>query len=108
MNVTVIGVAGGTGSGKSTLVNLIPRFYDVSGGRILIDGVEIKNMSMHTLHEKIGVIPQRAFLFSGTVADNLRMGKPDATEEEMIAAAKKAHNAKFAEAGEPQGFTSAD
>ncbi|MFU2400218.1 MAG: ABC transporter ATP-binding protein, partial [Clostridiales bacterium] len=88
-------VIGSTGSGKSTLVNLIPRFYDVSGGRILIDGVDIKNMSMRTLHEKIGFIPQSAFLFSGTVADNLRMGKPDATEEEMWEALETAQAADF-------------
>ena len=94
-----------TGSGKSTLVNLIPRFYDVSGGRILIDGVEIKNMSMQTLHEKIGFIPQSAFLFSGTVADNLRMGKPDATEEEMWEALETAQAADFVRAM-PDGLDS--
>ena len=93
------------GSGKSTLVNLIPRFYDVSGGRILIDGVEIKNMSMQTLHEKIGFIPQSAFLFSGTVADNLRMGKPDATEEEMWEALETAQAADFVRAM-PDGLDS--
>ena len=98
-------VIGSTGSGKSTLVNLIPRFYDVSGGRILIDGVEIKNMSMQTLHEKIGFIPQSAFLFSGTVADNLRMGKPDATEEEMWEALETAQAADFVRAM-PDGLDS--
>ena len=100
-----IGVIGSTGSGKSTLVNLIPRFYDVSGGRILIDGVDIKNMSMRTLHEKIGFIPQSAFLFSGTVADNLRMGKPDATEEEMWEALETAQAADFVRAM-PDGLDS--
>ena len=105
-------VIGSTGSGKSTLVSLlnglyrlIPRFYDVSGGRILIDGVEIKNMSMQTLHEKIGFIPQSAFLFSGTVADNLRMGKPDATEEEMWEALETAQAADFVRAM-PDGLDS--
>ena len=88
-----------------SLVNLIPRFYDVSGGRILIDGVEIKNMSMQTLHEKIGFIPQSAFLFSGTVADNLRMGKPDATEEEMWEALETAQAADFVRAM-PDGLDS--
>lgn len=88
-------IIGSTGSGKSTLVNLIPRFYDVSGGRILVDGVDIKNMSLKTLHEKIGFIPQSAFLFSGTVADNLRMGKPGATEEEMWEALETAQAADF-------------
>ena len=100
-----IGVIGSTGSGKSTLVNLIPRFYDVSGGRILIDGVDIKNMSMRTLHEKIGFIPQSAFLFSGTVADNLRMGKPDATEDEMWEALETAQAADFVKAM-PDGLDS--
>ena len=100
-----IGAIGSTGSGKSTLVNLIPRFYDVSGGRILIDGVDIKNMSMRTLHEKIGFIPQSAFLFSGTVADNLRMGKPDATEEEMWEALETAQAADFVRAM-PDGLDS--
>ena len=101
-NILMIGP---TGSGKSTLVNLIPRFYDVSGGRILIDGVDIKNMSMRTLHEKIGFIPQSAFLFSGTVADNLRMGKPDATEEEMWEALETAQAADFVRAM-PDGLDS--
>ena len=100
-----VGIIGSTGSGKSTLVNLIPRFYDVSGGRILIDGVDIKNMSMRTLHEKIGFIPQSAFLFSGTVADNLRMGKPDATEEEMWEALETAQAADFVKAM-PDGLDS--
>ena len=91
-------VIGSTGSGKSTLVNLIPRFYDVSGGKILIDGTDIRHMSTKTLHEKIGFIPQSAFLFSGTIADNLRMGKADATESEMWEALEIAQAKDFVEA----------
>lgn len=76
-------IIGGTGCGKTTLVNLISRFYDVSEGEILIDGVNVKDISTDTLHEKIGYVPQNVLLFSGTVAENLRYGKENATEEEM-------------------------
>lgn len=78
-----IGIIGGTGCGKSTLVNLIPRFYDVTGGEILVDKVNVKNYSFHQLRDRIGVVPQKAVLFNGTIADNLRWGKEDATKEEM-------------------------
>ncbi|MBQ2775669.1 MAG: ABC transporter ATP-binding protein [Clostridia bacterium] len=98
-------IIGSTGSGKSTLVNLIPRFYDVTGGRILVDGLDIRNMSTKTLHQKIGFIPQTAFLFSGTIADNLRFGKPDATEEEMWRALEIAQAADFVRAM-PDGLES--
>lgn len=74
---------GSTGSGKSTLIQLIPRFYDVSEGRVLVDGVDVRAMSMAALRQKIGYIPQKALLFSGTVAENLRYGKEDATQAEM-------------------------
>lgn len=94
-NGDTIAVIGSTGSGKSTLVNLIPRFYDVSGGRILIDGTDIRHMSIKTLHQKIGFIPQSAFLFSGTIADNLRMGKNDATEDDMWEALEIAQAKNF-------------
>jgi len=76
-------IIGGTGSGKSTLINLIPRYYDVSYGSILLNGIDIRYMSTEALRNRIGFVPQKAFLFSGTIADNLRFGKPDATEEEM-------------------------
>ncbi len=76
-------VIGSTGCGKSTLVNLIPRFYDVTGGSILIDNVDIRNMPLRVLRDKIGFVPQKAFLFSGTIADNLRYGNKNATEEEL-------------------------
>ena len=80
----VTAIIGGTGCGKSTLVNLIPRFYDVTGGRVLVDGVDVREQEQDMLHRKIGIVPQKAFLFSGTVADNLRYGKEDATQEEML------------------------
>jgi ATP-binding cassette subfamily B protein len=76
-------IIGGTGSGKSTLINLVPRYYDVSYGSILLNGIDIRFMATDVLRNKIGFIPQKAFLFSGTIADNLLFGKPDATEEEM-------------------------
>ncbi len=76
-------IVGSTGSGKSTLINLIPRFYDVTRGRILVDGVDIREMEQETLWNKIGFIPQKAFLFGGTIASNLRYGKDDATDEEL-------------------------
>ena len=88
LNLTVnkgetIGIIGGTGSGKSSLVNLIPRFYDCTEGRILIDGIDVKDYPKDELTNKIGVVPQKAVLFSGTIEDNLKWGKPDATKEEM-------------------------
>lgn len=79
----VTAIIGSTGAGKSTLVNLIPRFFDVISGEILLDGVNIKDVSQSELRSRIGLIPQKAFLFSGTIADNLRYGKKDASEEEM-------------------------
>ncbi len=78
-----IGIIGGTGCGKSTLVNLIPRFYDVTEGDVFVDQVNVKNYSFHQLRDRIGVVPQKAVLFNGTIADNLRWGKEDATEQEM-------------------------
>lgn len=76
-------IVGSTGSGKSTLVNLIPRFYDVTEGRILIDGVDIRDMRLDDLYDKFGYVPQKSMLFSGTVASNLRYGAPDLTDVEM-------------------------
>lgn len=90
-----IAFIGSTGSGKSTLVNLIPRFYDVSEGSIRIDGVDIREYDVYELRSRLGVIPQKAFLFNGTIADNIRFGKPDATEEEIIQAAKTAQAYDF-------------
>ncbi|HSK48603.1 MAG TPA: ABC transporter ATP-binding protein, partial [Coriobacteriia bacterium] len=76
-------IVGSTGSGKSTLINLIPRFYDVTGGSVLIDGVDIRDINRDRLWSKIGFIPQKSFLFRGTVSSNLRYGKQDATEDEL-------------------------
>ena len=78
-----IGIIGGTGCGKSTLVNLIPRFYDVTEGEILVDGVNVKDYTFDKLRTSIGVVQQKAVLFNGTIADNMRWGKVDATKEEM-------------------------
>lgn len=90
-----VAIIGGTGSGKSTLVNLIPRFYDVSGGTVLVDGVDVREMTQEELRAKIGFVPQRAVLFSGTVADNIRYGKADATDEEVRRAAEIAQAIDF-------------
>lgn len=78
-----VGIIGGTGSGKSSLVNLIPRFYDVTRGKILVDGVDVKEYPEEQLRGKIGIVPQKAVLFGGTIEENLRWGKEDANEEEM-------------------------
>ena len=94
---------GSTGSGKSTLIQLIPRFYDVSEGRVLVDGVDVRDMSMAALRQKIGYIPQKALLFSGTIAENLRYGKEDATVAEMERAVDIAQAADFI-AELPEGF----
>lgn len=91
----VTAIIGGTGSGKSTLVSLIPRFYDIDTGRILVDGVDISKMSQHHLREKIGFVPQKAVLFSGTIAENIRYGKEDATDAEVQHAADTAQASEF-------------
>lgn len=91
-------IIGSTGCGKSTLVNLIPRLYDVSDGRILLDGKDIRNISMSDLREEIGFVPQKGVLFSGTIASNLRFGNDDATDEEIKKAARIAQATEFIEA----------
>ncbi len=78
-----IGIIGGTGSGKSSVVNLIPRFYDVSKGSVLVNGRDVRDYDLTELRDKIGVVMQKAVLFQGTIAENLRWGKPDATDEEL-------------------------
>lgn len=83
-----LGIIGPTGCGKSTLINLVPRFYDVQKGRILVDGVDVKDWNMDTLRKKIGVAPQKALLFTGTIAENLRWGQEGASMEEIRKAAK--------------------
>ena len=101
----VTAIIGGTGSGKTTLVNLIPRFYDVDGGRVLVDGVDIREMKQEELRSKLGFIPQKAVLFSGTIVDNIRYGKEDATEEEVRHAAEVAQAMEFI-AEMQEGFAS--
>ncbi|MGL4737294.1 MAG: ABC transporter ATP-binding protein [Cellulosilyticaceae bacterium] len=96
---------GSTGSGKSTLINLIPRFYDVMAGEILVDGVNIKDVSQHDLREKIGYVPQKGVLFSGTIDSNLRYGKQNASEEELKKAAEIAQATDFISA-KAEGFDS--
>ena len=86
---------GSTGSGKSTLINLIPRFFDVTKGEILVDGVNIKDVNQHDLREKIGYVPQKGILFSGTIDSNLRYGKKDAKEEDIVKAARIAQATEF-------------
>jgi ATP-binding cassette subfamily B protein len=76
-------IVGSTGAGKSTLLNLIPRLFDATAGEVLVDGIDVRQLDPNTLWSKIGLVPQRAYLFSGTVASNLRYGKPDASEAEM-------------------------
>ena len=90
-----IGVIGGTGSGKSTLVNLIPRFYDAAPGQVLVDGTDVKDYSLDTLREKTGVVPQKSVLFKGTLRDNMRWGKQDASDEEIYQALDTAQAREF-------------
>jgi ATP-binding cassette subfamily B protein len=96
----VTAIIGGTGSGKSTLISLIPRFYDVTSGRILVNGTDIREMRQEELRQRIGFVPQKALLFTGSIADNIRYGKEDATDEEIRHAAKVAQAADFIEAME--------
>lgn len=96
---------GSTGSGKSTLINLIPRFYDVTGGEVLVNGVNVKNISQKELRNQIGYVPQKGILISGTIASNLRYGDRNATEEELKTAASVAQAIDFIEE-EPEGFES--
>ncbi len=88
-------IIGSTGSGKSSLVTLIPRFYDVTGGEIDIDGIDVRDQTQHDLHQRIGLVPQKGLLFSGTIATNLMYGKEDATDEEMIEACETAQAMDF-------------
>lgn len=90
-----VAILGATGSGKSTLVELIPRFYEVTSGRVLIDGIDVREIDQHVLRAKIGVALQEAILFSGTVRENIRYGRPNASEFEVVAAAKMAQADEF-------------
>ncbi|MEH7355790.1 ABC transporter ATP-binding protein [Neobacillus drentensis] len=101
----VTAIIGGTGSGKSTLINLIPRFYDVDSGMVLVDGVNVSDMTQESLREKIGFVPQQAVLFTGTISENIRYGKEDASDEEVKHAAEIAQATEFIE-NMPDGFHS--
>ena len=108
INLTVqsgqtLAILGATGAGKSTLVNLLPRFYDVKSGRITINGVDIRELKEDALLEQVGIVPQESILFSGTIRENLCYGKPDATDEEVKAAAKAAQADGFISAF-PDGY----
>lgn len=99
----VVALLGTTGAGKSSLVNLIPRFYDVNSGKVTVDGVDVRDMDQESLRRKIGVALQEVVLFSGTIRDNIRYGKPDASDEEVVEAAKIAQAHDFI-LSFPQGY----
>lgn len=92
---STVGIIGATGSGKTTLINLIPRFYDVSGGSLKVNGTDVRNYNVDELRQLVGVVPQKAALVSGSVRDNMKWGKPDATDEEINAALKTAQALDF-------------
>jgi ATP-binding cassette subfamily B protein len=99
----VVAILGATGAGKTSLANLIPRFYDPSQGKITIDGVDIRKIKQDSLLGHVGIVPQETILFTGSVMDNIRYGRPEATEEEVIAAAKAAQAHDFI-TQLPQGY----
>ena len=98
-----VALLGATGSGKSTLINLVPRFYDVTEGRVTLDGVDVRDLPLDTLRSWLGVVPQETLLFSGTIRDNIRYGRPDASDEEVLAAAQAAQAHDFV-MGFPDGY----
>ena len=89
-NILVIGIAGGTGSGKTSLVHLLPRFYDVTKGAVILDGVNVKEYKQEDLREKVSIVMQKAVLFKGSIRENLQWRKADATDEEIMEAVKAA------------------
>src|SRR5690606_28577833 len=92
-----VAIVGPTGAGKTTIINLIPRFYDVTGGSVRIDGVDVREVTQESLQQQIGIVLQDTFLFSTTVMENIRFGRPAASDEEVIAAAGLAHADSFIE-----------
>lgn len=95
-----IGVIGGTGSGKTTLVNLIPRFYEASGGQVLVDGTDVKDYRLKDLREKVGMVPQYASLFKGSLRDNMKWGRQNASDEEIYKALEIAQAREFVDSKE--------
>ena len=98
-----VALVGPTGAGKTSIGNLIARFYDVTEGAVLIDGIDVRTVKQRQLHRQIGLVPQDSFLFSGTIADNIRFGRPDATDEEVQQAARLANAHEFIIA-KPEGY----
>ena len=98
-----VAIIGSTGSGKSTLINLIPRFYDATKGCVKVDGVDVRNMTQYELRDRLGYVPQKGVLFSGTIDSNIRYGKPDMPEEDVKLAAQIAQSDDFIEA-KPEGY----
>ena len=98
-----VAIIGSTGSGKSTLINLIPRFYDVTKGCVKVDGVDVRDMTQHDLRDRIGYVPQKGVLFSGTIDSNIRYGKPEISQEDVKLAAEIAQSDDFIEA-KPEGY----
>lgn len=94
---------GATGSGKSTIINLIPRFYDASEGQVVIDGHDVRDVTLESLRQRIGIVLQETVLFSGTIRDNIAFGRPEATDEEIVSAATAAAAHDFI-MGFPQGY----
>src|SRR5699024_3913583 len=99
----MIGVIGGTGSGKSTLVQMIPRFYDVAEGSVTVDGEDVRNYKIEELRKKIGMVPQRAVLFRGTIRDNMKVGNEDADDEQIMEAIRTPQALEVVE-GKPDGL----
>jgi len=98
-----IALLGATGSGKSSLINLLPRFYDVQGGRVVMDGLDVREVTLDSLRAQIGLVPQETVLFSGTIRDNIRYGRPEASDEEVVTAAQAAQAHGFV-TGFPDGY----
>ncbi|MGV2805123.1 ATP-binding cassette domain-containing protein, partial [Clostridium perfringens] len=98
-----VAIMGATGSGKTSLVSLLPRLYDVTSGRIFIDGTDVRQMDLSALRERIGIVLQESILFTGTIRDNIRYGKADASDEEVVAAAKAAQAHEFI-SSMPEGY----
>jgi len=98
-----VALLGGTGSGKSSIINLIPRFYDVSAGRVLIDGHDVRDVTLESLRQHIGIVLQETVLFSGTIRENIAFGRPNASDDDIIAAAQAAAAHHFI-TDFPQGY----